>query len=184
MGVATKVLVAVVLLRDVAAQTTVVDPCMETECSVDGVCYPHETGPDDCRYCDVIKDRRGLQVRSSFYYVDNFCYPVTWTTQAPYLPEFDWVVIDHGNASSFGFASTITSKAIYLGGFAVGDEMTATNVQTGESITFPQSVGSGAGTSIVELYDIFVVKTRLDGKPEAVWAYEGTAVDVSAEITM
>ena len=151
-------------------------------CFIDGVCYSDGEFGSDCQYCDMTISSTAWTVVEGQYVVDK-CYNTTWTSPTPTLPEFDWVVVDHGAASTFGFTGWITMDAVFSGGFALFGDINATNFQTGESIT---STGLGVGGSlsnVITVYDLFVVRTTLDGKPEAVFTYEGTDADILVDIS-
>lgn len=87
----------------------------------------------------------------------------TWTSQSALLPEYDWVVVDHGDGFSWTHGITTTPDAVFISGVS-SDTVEVANAQTGEAIT---SVDTGSN------FDVHLTKVTLDGKPQAVWIFPG-----------
>lgn len=112
----------------------------------------------------------------------DVCRNATWTTQDADLPEFEWVVLDHGSAGTFGYAGAVSKDFTFAAGFALGD-LKVTNVATGESIaSLGLGRGGNAATSFLTVYDMFIVKTDLNGTPLGMWTYEGNDFDLVTDL--
>lgn len=105
---------------------------------------------------------------------------LTWTEQSPTLPKFEWVVIDQGNGTSYAIASTISADAVFIGGSSSA-VITAVNAQTGEEVSASRHLGGG---SQVGSLDLFIAKTSLDGRPEAIWTYPGTNFELLTDLAV
>ena len=158
-------------------------------CLIDGKCYAHGASSSEptteCQYCDVFSSTSTWEVRQGQYVVDDRCFNATWDgIHKTELPQFDWVVVDHGTASTLGFVGAITKDAVFSGGFALFGDLNATNFQTGASVT---SSGLGVGgdfSNIFTVYDMFIVKTTLDtGEPQDIWTFQGTDADLLLDMS-
>lgn len=58
---------------------------------------------------------------------------VTWTTQSPLIPNFDWVVIDHADGNSMGYGVTVTDGHAFVSG-SMRSTVRFENQETGEMI--------------------------------------------------
>lgn len=126
-----------------------------------------------------MKQMRALLL--SLFVPFGLAHRLTWTAQSPTIPEFEWVVIDQGNGTSAALASTISGDAIFVGGSSSGI-VTMVNAQTGEELTVPRDLGDGSQ----ELYnqELFIAKTSLDGRPEAMWTYLGTSFEIVTDLAI
>lgn len=137
----------------------------EGHCFIDGACYAHGESGSECQVCNVSVSTDSWTLVPDEYTLaaDGSCVALTtWTTQSAMIPEFEWVIIDHGNGNTIGAGATVTSDAVYVSG-STTNTLIATNYQTGESITSSDAGG--------EVY-LYISKASLDGTPELIWTYE------------
>lgn len=150
----------------------------QDHCFIDGVCYVDGESGTSCQYCDASTSTDSWTLKSDEYTLaaDGSCVALkTWTTQSPMIPEFDWVIIDHGNGNTIGAGATVTSDAVYVSG-STTNTLIATNYQTGESVN-----SSDAGGEV----HLFISKATLDGTPELIWTYEtaGSIYSAATHVT-
>lgn len=136
-------------------------------CLIDKVCHANMEAGLECQYCDIAKATNACTLRDGWaLYPYGSCNLInqTWTTQTATLPEFEWVVLDHGIGDSYGFFAAVAEDGIFVSGVS-GANVTLTNSQTGVSLGSKEQ-----GTDS----DLFITKLAFDGTPLSIWTYSTT----------
>lgn len=100
-------------------------------CLINGVCHAHGESGSICQYCDVTQSMNSWSVREGFYVAQGVCRSTTWTTQSSKIPEFDWVVIDHGDGFYYPKGHAVTADAVFMFGVAWDASIVMSNPETG-----------------------------------------------------